>query len=126
MHAMLMGRPCVKMSGDSCSRHKCPCTACIELHVRECVKYGLQAHRSGKSMQYRVTTPNSQAGRRYAFQFHGSSEADWKQRRKESSTMAEAASVNKLLMSSKSALQVSLCCNAMALDKKTLNLGLER
>ncbi len=34
--------------------------------------------------------------------------------------MAEAASVNKLLMSSKSALQVShaAACNAMALDRK--------
>lgn len=71
-------------------------------------------------MQYRVTKPNIQAGRRYAFQFHGSSEADWKQRRKESSTIAEAASVNKLLMSSKSALQVSLFCNAMDLDKNAL------
>ena len=78
------------------------------------------AYRSGKSMQYRVTKPNIQAGRRYAFQFHGSSEADWKQRRKESSTIAEAASVNKLLMSSKSALQVSLFCNAMDLDKNAL------
>jgi len=58
------------------SKHKHPCTACIELHVHEGAKNGLQAHRSGKSMQYRVTTPNSQAGRRYAFQFHGSSEAD--------------------------------------------------
>ena len=126
MHAMLMGRPCVNMSGDSSSKHEYRGTACSELHVSEWAKHGLQAHRSGKSMQYRVTTPNSQAGRRYAFQFHVSSEADWKQRRKESSTMAEAASVNKLLMSSKSALQVSLFCNTMALDKDTSSLGLER
>ncbi len=40
--------------------------------------------------------------------------------------MAEAASVNKLLMSSKSALQVSLFCNAMALDRKGLGLVVYR
>lgn len=118
-----MRRPCINMSGDSSSKHEHLCTTCIELRVHEWTKNGLQAHRRGKSMQYRVTTPNSQAGRRYAFQFHGSSEADWKQRRKESSTIAEAASVNKLLMSSKSALQVSLFCSTMALDMHTLDLG---
>ncbi len=94
-----------------------------DTHVQLVLSWAKNGYRSGKSMQYRVTTPKSQAGRRYAFQFHGSSEADWKQRRKESSTMAEAASVNKLLMSSKSALQVTLFCNTMALDKNTIGLG---
>ena len=56
-------------------------------------------------MQWRVTTPSDQMGSRYAFQFQGASDADWKQRRKESSTIADAASVKRLLMSSRSALQ---------------------
>ncbi len=91
MHAMLMGCPCINMSGDNSikheqkrkekftllsdhdrsllrqqpgAKHEHPGTACTELHVSEWTKNGLQAHRRGKSMQYRVTTPNSQAGRR--------------------------------------------------------------
>lgn len=71
-------------------------------------------------MQYRVTTPKSHAGSKYAFQFHGSSEADWKQRKKESSTMADAASVNRLLISSKSALWTAMTGDQV-LHRQTLD-----
>lgn len=54
-----------------------------------------------------MTTPRSHAGSRYAFQFQGCSDADWKHRKKVSSTMAEAASVRRLLISSKSTLHMT-------------------
>ena len=55
-------------------------------------------------MRYRTTKPISQRGARYIFQFQGSLDCDWKQRRNESSTMAAAASCTKELISSRSLL----------------------
>ena len=55
-------------------------------------------------MRWRTTRPTSQRGKRYTFQFQGSEGASWKQRRKESSTTADAASCSSGLMSSSSCL----------------------
>ena len=46
-----------------------------------------------------MSTPRVHRGARYRFQFQGSVEAPWKQRRKLSSTMAEPASCSRGEMS---------------------------
>jgi hypothetical protein len=48
----------------------------------------------GNRIPYRTITPRHQSGAKYKFQFHGSGVLDLKQRVKESSMMALAASVN--------------------------------
>jgi hypothetical protein len=58
----------------------------------------------GKRIQYRTITPTHQRGARYKFQFQGSGALDLKQRVKESSMMALAASVNTGEMSRRSRL----------------------
>jgi len=55
-------------------------------------------------MRWRTIRPMSHRGNRYTFQFQGSEGASWKQRRKESSTTADAASCSSELMSSSSCL----------------------
>ena len=73
----------------------------------------------GNRIRYRTTRPISQRGARYMFQFQGSLDWPWKQRRKESSTIAAAASCTKELISNRSRLcatrnpssHASLGCN---------------
>lgn len=60
----------------------------------------LLAYRSGKRIQWRTTTPKHHSGKRYMFQFHGSSAWLLKHRVNESSTTAALASISSGLASS--------------------------
>ena len=86
------------------------CCVCLLFHLKNVAATQIEPYLTGNRMRWRKIMPVNHRGNKYTFQFQGSDGASWKQRRKLSSTTAEAASCTRGLISRSSSLLQSDNC----------------